>query len=85
MNRIATIVATAGIALFGGVALAPAASAAPVQDGPSYVIEGPGNGHGPDAFVVTDHGRIPVFFCDPGSAAHAKNCASLGDDTGGRF
>ena len=85
MNRIATTVAAAGIVLFGSVALAPAASAAPVQDGPSYVIDGPGNGNGPDAFIVTDHGRVPVFFCDEDSKAHAQKCAPIGDAATGRF
>lgn len=85
MNRIATTVAAAGIVLFGSVALAPAASAAPAQDGPSYVIDGPANGKGPDAFIVTDHGRVPVFFCDADSKAHAKKCAPIGDDSSGRF
>jgi hypothetical protein len=67
MNRIATTLATAGIAVFAGVALAPAASAAstaPVQDGPSYVIEANNAGNGPDAFIVTEQGRTPVFFCE---------------------
>lgn len=85
MSRIATTLAAAGIALFGSVALAPAASAAPVQDGPSYVIDGPGKGNGPDAFVVTDHGRVPVFFCDVASKAHAKKCTPSGADASGRF
>ena len=69
MNRIATTLVALGIAAVGSIAIAPAASAAPVQDGPSYVIDGPGmdsdNGNGPDAFIVTDHGRVPVFFCEP--------------------
>ena len=51
MNRIATTLVALGIAAVGSVAIAPAASAAPVQDGPSYVIDGPGmdsdNGNGP--------------------------------------
>jgi hypothetical protein len=68
MNRIATTLVALGIAAIGSIAIAPAASAAPVQDGPSYVVDGPGmdrtNGNGPDAFIVTDNGRVPVFFCD---------------------
>ena len=84
MNRIATTLVTFGIAALGSVALAPAASAAPVQDGPSYVIDGPGNGNGPDAFIVTEHGRTPIFFCDD-SGKHANKCAPIGDETSGRF
>jgi hypothetical protein len=47
------------------VAVAPAASAATVQNGPSYAIGGPGNGNGPDAFMVNENSRQePVFFCE---------------------
>lgn len=87
MNRIATTLATAGIAVFASVALAPAASAAttaPVQDGPSYVLEANDAGNGPDAFIVTDQGRTPVFFCDD-SGKHANKCAPIGDEVSGRF
>ena len=63
-RRFALTFAAAGIAVLGSVAVAPSASAAPVQDGPSYVIDGPGNGNGPDAFIVDESGREPVFFCD---------------------
>jgi hypothetical protein len=86
MNRIATTLVTLGIAAVGSIALAPAASAAPVQDGPSYVIDAPGNGNGngPDAFIVTEHGRTPIFFCDD-SGKHANKCAPIGDETSGRF
>ncbi len=63
-RRLALTLAAAGIAAMGSVALAPAASAAPAEDGPSYVIDGPDNGNGPDAFIVRDHGRVAVFFCD---------------------
>jgi hypothetical protein len=86
MNRIATTLVTLGIAAVGSVALAPAASAAPVADGPRYVINvDRGNGNGPDAFIVTDNGRIPVFFCDADSNAHATKCSPVGDETSGRF
>jgi hypothetical protein len=86
MNRIATTLVALGIAAVGSIAIAPAASAAPVQDGPSYVIDGPGNGNGPDAFIVTDHGRVPVFFCDDENAnKHANKCAPVGDEDSGRF
>jgi hypothetical protein len=61
-RRFALTLTVAGAAALGSVAIAPAASAAPVQDGPSYMIEG--NGNGPEAFIVTQTGRIPVFFCE---------------------
>ena len=62
-RRFALTLATAGIAALSSVAIAPAASAAPVQDAPSYVIDGPGAGD-IDAFIVKDKGRLAVFFCD---------------------
>jgi hypothetical protein len=52
----------AGIAAFGSGAVAPAAFAADSTDGPAYILDG--NGNGPDSFVVTATGRIPIFFCD---------------------
>ena len=65
IRRATLTVAMAGAATFGAVALAPAASAAqPAVDGSYYIIDGP-NENGPEAFLVTDHGRTPVFFCDP--------------------
>jgi hypothetical protein len=86
MNRIATTLVTLGIAGVGSIALAPAASAAPVADGPSYVINiDRDNGNGPDAFIVTDNGRIPVFFCDGDSNGHANKCSPVGDEESGRF
>ena len=62
-RRTALTLAVAG-ALLGFAA--PAASAGThVQDGPSYVIDGVGNGNGPAAFIVNEDGtREPVFFCD---------------------
>ncbi len=66
-RRFGATLAIAGFAALGSVALAPAASAAPVppaQDGPVSVIEGNGKG-GPDKFIVLEDGsRIPVFYCD---------------------
>ena len=85
-RRFALTLATAGIAVLGGVAIAPAASAAPAQDGTSYVIDGPGRGAGPDAFIVKDKGRTPVFFCDEDKPhAHAEKCITLVEDGGTRF
>ena len=61
-RRFVLTLTVAGIAALGSIAIAPAASAAPAQDGGNYLIEG--NGNGPDAFVVTATGRVPVFFCE---------------------
>jgi hypothetical protein len=62
LRRVAVTLVLTGATAFGAVAVAPAAFAGPAQDGPNYVIEG--NGNGPDAFVVTSTGRVPVFFCE---------------------
>ena len=83
-RRFALTLATAGIAVLSSVAIAPSASAAPAEDGFSQIIEGPGNGNGPDAFIVTEHGRVPVFFCDD-SGSHAKTCTPTGEGDSGRF
>lgn len=83
-RRFALTLATAGIAVLGSVAVAPAASAAPAEHGDSQIMEGPGNGNGPDRFIVTEHGRVPVFFCDD-SGKHADKCTKTGDDGTGRF
>lgn len=61
-RRLALSLAVAGIAAFGSVAVAPAAFAASNVDGPATLLPGPGNG--PDQFIVTPTGRIPVFFCE---------------------
>src|SRR3954452_25562320 len=61
-RRFALTVTLAGAAALGSVALAPVASAAPVPPGTNMLIEGAGNG--PDAFILTSTGRIPVFFCE---------------------
>ena len=83
-RRFALTLATAGIAVLGSVAVAPAASAAPAEAGYSQIIEGPGNGNGPDRFIVTEHGRVPVFFCDD-SGKHVETCTPTGEDGSGRF
>ena len=63
-RRFALTLAVAGIAAMGSIALAPAASATPVvQDGPATVIEKT-HGNGPDQFLIGEHGREPIFFCD---------------------
>ena len=85
-RRFALTLATAGIAVLGSVAVAPAASAAPAEVGYGQIVESPANGNGPDAFIVTDHGRVPVFFCDDENAnKHANKCAPVGDEDSGRF
>jgi hypothetical protein len=58
-RRFALTLTVAGIAALGSVAVAPAASAAPSD---SVVIRNGDNG--PDAFVILEHGKIPVFECD---------------------
>jgi hypothetical protein len=64
IRRATLTVAMAGAATFGAVALAPAASAAqPSYDGPSYIVDGPSE-KGPVAFLVTDQGRSPIFYCE---------------------
>ena len=63
-RRFALTLAVAGTAAFGTVAVAPAAFAADSTDGSAYTLVGVGDGNGPDAFVVTTTGRIPVFFCE---------------------
>ena len=77
-RRFALTLAVAGIAAMGSVALAPAASAAPVeQDGPGMVIEKT-NGNGPDQFLILEHGRKPIFICDAEDPKkHAKKCIDL--------
>ncbi len=77
-RRFALTLAVAGIATLGSVALAPAASASPVvQDGPGTVIEKT-NGDGPDEFLILEHGRKPIFICDPENPKkHANKCIDL--------
>jgi hypothetical protein len=75
-RKFALTLAVAGIATMGSVALAPAASAAPlVQDGPGSVIEKL-NGNGPDQFLILEHGRKPIFICDE-DGKHANKCIDL--------
>ncbi len=79
-RRFAVTLAVAGAAALGSVVIAPAASAAPAaqaQDGPASVSHRSG-GNGPDAFIVMDHGKRPVFFCDPEHPKkHAKKCVDV--------
>jgi hypothetical protein len=85
VRRLAVTFAVAGVAALGSVAIAPAASAAPASDGGSVIVEGPGNGNGPDAFIVTERGRTPVFFCDAENPKHVEKCVPGVADGGPRF
>jgi hypothetical protein len=74
-RRFALTLAVAGIAAMGSVAVAPAASAAP--GGPVTVVEN-GKGNGPDQFLVGEHGKRPVFFCDDEKPnKQHNNCVDL--------
>ena len=86
VRRIGATLAIAGIAALGSVALAPAASAAPpAQDGPITVVDRSGKTGGPDKFIVLEHGRIAVFFCDADKPNKQHNkCESVVVD-GPRF
>jgi hypothetical protein len=66
-RRFALTLTVAGIAALGSVAIAPAASAAE-----SDVVINDGN-NGPDAFVVLEHGTMPVFECDPAKPNQRHN------------
>ena len=84
-RRFALTLAVAGVAALGSVAVAPAAFAATNVDGPAYTIDGVSNGNGPDSFLVTDHGRTPIFFCDDVNPdKQHNNCVSISPD-GARF
>jgi hypothetical protein len=79
-RRFAMVLAVAGAAALGTVATAPAALAAPAAarvDLPVTVMNDKGNG--PDAFIITENGRVPIFFCDPEKPnKQHNNCLNLG-------
>ena len=84
-RRISATVAMAGAVLFGAVVLAPVASAETDGvdvDGGYVVIE---TVHGPDAFLVTDRGRSPIFFCDADNPNQRHNLCQPDPASGGRF
>ncbi len=88
-RRAALTFAMTGAVAFGAVALAPAASAAsapvPAVDG-GYTIVEKTNGNGPEAFLVTDKGRKPIFFCDAEKPNQRKNNCQADPTAGeGRF
>jgi hypothetical protein len=79
-RRFAMVLAVAGAAALGTVATAPAALAAPAparEDLPVTVMNDKGNG--PDAFIITEKGRVPIFFCDPEKPKKQhNNCLVVG-------
>ena len=92
LRRLAVTVALAGVAGLGSIAAAPVASAAgpdaptaqstsaapapQAVDGPNSVVDRSG-GNGPDAFLVLEHGRKPVFFCETDGKKPKKNCVAV--------
>jgi len=81
-RRFALTLVVAGTAALGSVAVAPAAFAADGYSG-TYLIDG--NGNGPDQFIVTDTGRIPVFFCDDANPNKQHNLCMSVSPNGSRF
>ena len=76
-RRFALTLTVAGIAALGGIAVAPAASAA--ED--SGVVLRDGN-NGPDAFVELEHGKMPVFECNPDNPNQRhNNCIDVSGPT----
>lgn len=75
-SRFALTLTVAGIAALGSVAIAPAAFAAESD----VVINNVGNG--PDAFVMLEHGKMPVFVCDEDNMnKQHNNCLRVFGDT----
>ena len=66
-RRFALTLTVAGAAALGSIAIAPAASAAQ-----SDVVINDGD-NGPDAFVILEHGKMPVFECDPAKPNQRHN------------
>ena len=86
-RRTSVTVAMAGAVAFGAVALAPAASAATAAsvDG-SYEVVDKANGNGPVAFLITESGKKPVFFCDDDKPQKRhNNCQADPNGGDGRF
>ena len=81
MRRMALVTLVTGIAALGGLTTAPLAQAAQADGVQVTVVDGSGNG--PDAFLVYDNGRTPVFFCDADKPDQRhNNCVSV---DGSRF
>jgi hypothetical protein len=69
-RRLVLTLTVAGIAALGGVAVAPAASAAPSAD------------NGPVLFLDFGPGRIPVFLCDDlNENKRHNNCIDISGPT----
>ena len=90
-RRTSVTVALAGAVAFGAVALAPAASAAtPVAAAAEavngdYIVVDKGNGNGPQAFLITEHGKKPIFFTDPAKPKQRHNNSQPDPEVDGRF
>ena len=86
-RRSSLMVTMAGAVAFGAVALAPAASAATDATGVdgSYTVVERTNGNGPDAFLVTENGRTPIFFCGDENPNQRQNNCQADPNAGGRF
>jgi hypothetical protein len=70
VRRFALTLSVAGIAALGGIAVAPAASAAPPD------------GKGPALIMDLEHGKLPVFECDADKPNQRhNNCIDLGGPT----
>lgn len=69
-RRFVLTLTVAGIAALGGIAVAPAASAAPPE------------GKGPALIMDLEHGKLPVFECDTDKPKQRHNhCIDLGGAT----
>jgi hypothetical protein len=84
LRRVGATLAIAGFAALGSVAIAPAASAAPASERSAQAVHSTG-ANGPDAWVVLEHGRAPVFFCDEAKPNKQKNICLPGAYGGDRF
>ena len=83
-RRTSLTVAMAGAVAFGAVALAPAASAAqPAEVDGSYTTVEKTNGNGPVAFLITDNGKQPIFYCDADKPNKRHNNCQLNPTAGG--
>ena len=69
-RRFVLTLSIAGIAALGGIAVAPAASAAPPE------------GKGPSLIMELEHGKLPVFECNPDNPNQRhNNCIDLNAPT----
>jgi len=69
-RRFVLTLSVAGIAALGGIAVAPAASAAPPAD------------KGPALIMDLEHGKLPVFECNPDKPNQRhNNCIDVSGPT----